>query len=345
MWTTSYAVHATGYNCRPVLQIPVMRTRIIEPPTLRSEEEPLLRGSQTSLPMISAHLVSLTTALSDTSTVHQPRLWLCHTCSYVGCLAKDDLSSAPETYKYQRAGKAHAKLPGSLLAQGSMTQSCSPGSRNMWVHVTGSRAGRRSSRQQALDDEVAEVLRMKGPARKGRTRRMTVTPAMMNAIWAARRFTAGASGGQPQASPQFASAFTSSYDDGGMSSGSSNSIPSNSRTGRTLHTRREWEEMKRTRQVVQDMLQAQATIDHETEDLPWLSPEQRQVRSLSVFEIAVAIWAWTRKLSRNAIIHGQARLPPSDVRCLRPGQLSDDETKDVPWLSPEQRQVRTCIAI
>ena len=143
-------------------------------------------------------------------------------------------------------------------------------------------AGCRSSSQQALDDAMMEFLRMKGPSRKGRTLRTTITPAMMNAIWAARRFTAGASSGASQASPQFASALTSSYDDGGISSSSSsNSIPSNSRTGRTLHTRREWEEMKRTRQVVQDMIEAQATMDSETErELPWLSSEQRQVSSL-----------------------------------------------------------------
>ena len=143
-------------------------------------------------------------------------------------------------------------------------------------------AGCSTDRQQALDDAMMEFLRVKGPSRKGRTLRMTITPAMMNAIWAARRFTSGASSGGSQASPQFASVLSSSYDDGGMptssGSGSSNSIPSNSRTGRTLHTRREWEEMKRTRQVVQDMIVAQATMDSDSEkELPWLSSEQRQV--------------------------------------------------------------------
>ncbi|KAK9867778.1 hypothetical protein WJX84_008601 [Apatococcus fuscideae] len=150
-----------------------------------------------------------------------------------------------------------------------------------------SSTGQSRSSQHALNDAMMEFLRTKGPSRKGRTLRMTITPAM-NAIWAARRFTAGASSGGSQASPQFASAFTSSYDDGGMpsSSSNSNSIPSNSRTGRTLHTRREWEEMKRTRQVVKDMIEAQATIDSETEkQLPWLSSEQRQVCPASFLHI------------------------------------------------------------
>ena len=145
--------------------------------------------------------------------------------------------------------------------------------------ATASTSQNGSPAQQALDSAVVDALCRKGPRRKGRTVRMSVTPAMMNAIWAARRMTsAAAASASSTAQPQFASAFSSSSASLSSFDSGNNSIPSNSRTGRTLHTRREWAEMKRTQQALQDMLDAQATIDLEAEKgMPWLSPEQRQV--------------------------------------------------------------------
>ncbi len=176
--------------------------------------------------------------------------------------------------------------------------------------ATASTSGSSSpGQQQALDSVVADALRLKGPRRKGRTVRMSVTPAMMNAIWAARRMTSAAASqaGARPAQPHFASAFTSSS--ASMSSfdsdDSSSSIPSNSRTGRTLHTRREWAEMKRTQQVLQDMLNAQATIDLEAEKgMPWLTSEQRQVRITSHSFLIFCSDVCSQYASRKAALLG-----------------------------------------
>ena len=132
------------------------------------------------------------------------------------------------------------------------------------------------ARQSFVDEAVLAALRIKGPRHKGRTVRMSITPAMMKAFRAATSAAAGArapalAGATSSAVPQYASAFTSSFD-------GDNSIPSNPRTGRTLHTKKEYAEMKRAQQAVRAELNAQAESEYKAEKaLPWLTSDQRQV--------------------------------------------------------------------